>query len=662
MNSDQYPVVVVAAYNRPQLFKLLLSSLLTARYPEVEVRLIISIDGGGPVEVVSIAENFVWPFGTKEIIKHTQNLGLKSHILTCGDLTKKHGPVILLESDLIVGPEFYEFGWNAMAFYRTEPRIGGISLFGYEITEDRFLPFQPLDDGSDTYFIQFTSSWGQLWTSEQWSAFRAWFEENKVISEGEKLPKFIRDWTENSWKREFNRYLQATDKYFVFPRLSHTTNPGKPGTNSDREGIFQVPLCQSSREYVFLRWEDSDACYDMFFEPNPETIKQIVPSLNSYDFTVDLYGGKDAEYLDKEFVLTTRRGITPLQSYGLEMVPNILNLKYNIPGQDILFLKTENLNHEFRQTHFYFYCIRAITEDLFNEYLLIQSRHLAQKLAEEMAQDLAEDLSNLKAKEKVGQAVDKAIDELLYSQNFSCIGLLILVDEHTTEIEIDQTRKSVESQAYPFTEIWEIKRENIGLEELFAQSKAEIFTWVSAGTTWNQEAFNQVNQIFKRYPEINILAGSDGISLKNRLSRAAFFKSNPRDLQTVFYSGNVFWKRYLGEKVAKGNDYLKKAFSFHSGLGFWANLIANDQLFCWTQTFSNPAHLKNYPQPSTEEIIAYKAIVSKLQHDFPSGHKLFYFCYLNKLPLLSSFYMQRYFLPKVVRYSKEEETFFLSSF
>ena len=89
INSTNYPAVVIPAFNRPKSLLRLLRSLDKGDYPlNHSIELIISIDGGGDHEVLRIAKEFNWNFGTKTIIEHDENLGLKNHIISCGDLAK----------------------------------------------------------------------------------------------------------------------------------------------------------------------------------------------------------------------------------------------------------------------------------------------------------------------------------------------------------------------------------------------------------------------------------------------------------------------------------------------------------------------------------------------------------------------------------------------
>ena len=104
------PVIIVVAYNRPNSLQRLLNSLAQADYTGYDsITLIISIDYSNSPEVISAAKNFTWEFGHKEIIKHSENLGLKKHIIFCGDLTEQYQSVIILEDDLVVAPAFYNY-------------------------------------------------------------------------------------------------------------------------------------------------------------------------------------------------------------------------------------------------------------------------------------------------------------------------------------------------------------------------------------------------------------------------------------------------------------------------------------------------------------------------------------------------------------------------
>ena len=96
------PAIIVVAYNRPKSLFRLLQSIKNASYKTKNIPLIISIDSKNSIlneEVVSIAENFIWEYGEKQIVRNQASLGLKKHILLCGDFTKVYNSVIILEDD-----------------------------------------------------------------------------------------------------------------------------------------------------------------------------------------------------------------------------------------------------------------------------------------------------------------------------------------------------------------------------------------------------------------------------------------------------------------------------------------------------------------------------------------------------------------------------------
>ncbi|PNW26694.1 glycosyltransferase [Formosa algae] len=141
---DINPALVVVTFNRPESLKRLLDSLNNAYYNEYNVPLIISIDYQNSIqhnEVVEIAENFKWTFGKKTIINHVENLGLKKHVLKCGDLVYDYDSIIMLEDDLFVSQEFYTTTIQLLNFYKSDDRIAGVSLYTHKKNFFKYISF-----------------------------------------------------------------------------------------------------------------------------------------------------------------------------------------------------------------------------------------------------------------------------------------------------------------------------------------------------------------------------------------------------------------------------------------------------------------------------------------------------------------------------------------
>jgi hypothetical protein len=225
------PAIAIAAYNRPDSLARLLHSIAQADYTGYDdISLIISIDNSPVTEVSEIANNFIWKYGSKKVIKHEKNIGLKANIFFCGDLTEKYKSVIVLEDDLFVSSAFYDYTCQAIKFYNNSDKVTGISLYSYDFNEYAKMRFIPLHDGFDNYFLQSATSWGQAWTWRQWKNFKNWYECNSSVSENDPLPENVINWKENSWKKHYIKYMVINKKYFVIPRISLTTNFAELGT------------------------------------------------------------------------------------------------------------------------------------------------------------------------------------------------------------------------------------------------------------------------------------------------------------------------------------------------------------------------------------------------------------------------------------------------
>lgn len=348
--------VVVAAYNRVTALERLLGSLLKARY-DGPVKLIISIDGGGPPDVVRVAERFAWPYGEKQIIVQQENLGLRKHILFCGGLSSRYDGIILLEDDLYVSPAYYQYAQKTAQYYREAPEISGIALYSPRFNECARLPFYPLDDGFDVFFMQVACSWGQLWLKRQWAEFALWYAENadRALANDQALPYEIRQWPDSSWKKYFIKFMVDKDKYFVYPRHSFTTNFGDLGSHHTGTLLYQVPLFYGEiSRYNFIDYSNSHVKYDTFGEILPSSLQLLCPKLNGIDFVVDLYGIKETHCYVKEHVLTSKKCNYAIASYGKYLKPIECNIFENIPGAD-LFLTTPDRISDLEETNFHIY-------------------------------------------------------------------------------------------------------------------------------------------------------------------------------------------------------------------------------------------------------------------------------------------------------------------
>lgn len=329
------PVIMIPAYNRPDALQRLLESINNAEYPE-GVNIYISLEGGVSKEVFDIALQFSPKYLRCEVIQRQNRLGLRSHILECGNMALKYGAVIVLEDDLVVDKYFYQYAIAALNYYSNENSIAGVSLYAYEYNEYANLPFKPMGNGYDTYPMRVPCSSGQAWTGTQWSNFKKWYEQNTVESVNKTLglPNVVKDWPESSWKKYFAAYLVQNNLNFIYPYQSYSTNCSDAGgTHSLSESnIVQVSLASQLRsqpEFKFCPVTDPDIAYDSYMEPCGKSIYYSL-GVDGKDIVIDMLGMKNIEEISKKYVLTSKTVLNPIRQHPMHFRPIELNISYPV--------------------------------------------------------------------------------------------------------------------------------------------------------------------------------------------------------------------------------------------------------------------------------------------------------------------------------------------
>lgn len=374
--AEKYAIVAIG-YNRPECMLRLLNSLARAEYDQ-SIPLIISLDNCGNNSVKNIADEFIWCHGEKRIIFHNERLGLKKHILSCGELLKEFEAIAVFEDDLIVSPGFFQFMKEAVPKYYNDDRIAGISLYKYEWNEHAGYPFEPARSQYDAFFIKTSQSWGQIWMKPQWSNFIEWLHKNPNLCLNDKLfPSDVLNWPNSSWKKHHISYCAHMDKYFVFPYNSLTTCCSDVGEHCKyKVDVLQVPVLEGvKKKYSLPDLTSIDAVkYDTFFE-REMPVKEIM-GISVEDICIDLYGIKDVS--EQRIVLTTRKFDNfIISSYGLEMRPHEENILHAVLGKHIFLYdmhKKENnvfdsKLHLFGYQFFYRFKVFGRNKDMFKSIL-----------------------------------------------------------------------------------------------------------------------------------------------------------------------------------------------------------------------------------------------------------------------------------------------------
>lgn len=329
--------IVVVGYNRLREIKRLLGSLQDAIYETCDVPLVISIDSSGYTELYDYVRSFDWKHGNKYVNIQEERLGLKEHIFQCGDLTELFKGVIILEDDLFVSPYFYRYAQEALDYYKDDEQIAGISLYSPTTNALAQLPFLPMQDGNSVYAYQDVASWGELFNSKMWSCFRKWLKEWNQDFASVDMPDVIKTWTK-AWSKFFFSYMIETNRFFLFPHVSLTTNFND---SQGEHGEGGNPWTQYS-----LLMGPTKYCY----APSSELVKYDVYchnyglyewlGLKQEELEIDLYGTKGA--INKKHYLLSI-SVLPyklIKSFSLSMRPMEMNVKYQLEGKGIYLYDT----------------------------------------------------------------------------------------------------------------------------------------------------------------------------------------------------------------------------------------------------------------------------------------------------------------------------------
>ena len=366
--------VVAIGYNRLESLQRLLESIENAEYGDDQCTLIISLDNSGNIGIYQMAKDFQWSHGSKKVVLQEKRLGLKQHILKCGDYLNDFEAGAILEDDIIVSPAYYHFMKQAVDFYKDDPNIAGISLYTHLRNPIAKYPFEPHKTIYDTYFIQYAQSWGQIWIRERWIEFKKWMSENdSSFNMIPRVPQNVCEWSEKSWLKYHIRYCVEKNKYFVYSYDAFSTCFAEVGEHCWlKQNALQVPmLLDSGKIYRFAPFNDKEraAFYDSYFERENLQVSGI--DINQ-KVIFDLYGKKNInDYKARYFLSSQILDYKIVKAFGREMRPQEINIVYDIKGDD-LYLYDTNIKEKNRKKknnvneYIYFHKVLGHTKMIFN--------------------------------------------------------------------------------------------------------------------------------------------------------------------------------------------------------------------------------------------------------------------------------------------------------
>lgn len=335
-NKERFAIVSVG-FNRLKSQKRLMESLLRADYSKYDnVPLVISIDCSGDEDLYAFANDFEWPHGDKYVIIRKKRMGLKDHIFACGDLTRYFKGIILLEDDIYVAKDFYNFALQMDASFGDCEKVASIALYSNEVNGYCWLPLVRLKNESDVFVEQAISTWGEAWNARMWTDFRDWLAKTDIPWGDLDMPHQIKEWT-RAWSKYYDAYMVMEDKYSIFPYTSLTTNFSDAGEHgSANNTIVQVSLQQGYKQYVTLPF-DQLIRYDIY--SNNLLLPEAL-GIPQNDICLDLYGVRPNDKKCRYYLTVKRLPYKVIKSFGLYMRPQELNVIEGISGSDIFLYDT----------------------------------------------------------------------------------------------------------------------------------------------------------------------------------------------------------------------------------------------------------------------------------------------------------------------------------
>lgn len=255
--------IIIVAFNRPELFKATLDSLM-ANPLAAESDLFIFIDGAREnhtddikkVQEVTAIANRAKGFKKVNVHSSSYNKGLaKSIIGAATEILNEYGKVIVVEDDLFLSPSFLTYMNIMLQEYEGDNRIMQITGFGPLIRH-------PEKYDCDHYLTHRAHSWTwgtwkDRWVTVDWevSDFDQLASSKKrrraLNKNGSDLYKMLKGWKtgqNNSWFIRFHYAMHKQGRYTIAPLRSLVRNDGF-GVNATHCNVYNRYKTDFLEEY-----------------------------------------------------------------------------------------------------------------------------------------------------------------------------------------------------------------------------------------------------------------------------------------------------------------------------------------------------------------------------------------------------------------------------
>ncbi|MFM7023790.1 MAG: hypothetical protein ACKOXB_12535 [Flavobacteriales bacterium] len=294
----QLAPIVLFAYNRPFHLAHTLESLSNNTLAG-ESELIVYSDGPknpsdkeelAVIEAVRAAVNKKKWCKSVTLVCAEKNKGLKSSIVEgVNDVISRHGRVIVIEDDLVLGKNFLSYMNEALEMYELKKRVMHISGYSFNMDKSTL---------GDTFFLPMTCSWGWATWSDRWMLFMNDAQKiSDAINKRNEMNKFnfygnytdMQDQLEaniegrlDTWGIKWYGSTFLQNGLSLYPKYSLVKNIGfdNSGMNSKEDKSFDVDLFEdASVQLLPLKVEESKAASQLFFSFLKEIQRRRTPWL-----------------------------------------------------------------------------------------------------------------------------------------------------------------------------------------------------------------------------------------------------------------------------------------------------------------------------------------------------------------------------------------------
>ncbi len=243
--------VIITLYNRPSHTNKLFESIINSQKYK-KFKFYVFCDGPKSKndnlkikEIKKILNSYKNSLKIKCVFRK-KNIGLLKNVTTSiSYILKKYEKAIILEDDLIINKNFFNFMEMALKKYDNHNKILQISGYSYPIAKVK-----------SHHFLSLTSCWGWGITAQNWRDFYRFLKNKKLISKhfnlikNDKILKAKFNYNNsynyfsllkkslsnkvNSWGIIFYLYLFVNQKFTFFPNHSLVKNNGFDGSGNHR--------------------------------------------------------------------------------------------------------------------------------------------------------------------------------------------------------------------------------------------------------------------------------------------------------------------------------------------------------------------------------------------------------------------------------------------